>query len=90
VPAGASQALFAWEAAQKKDQASFDEAFTKSVAHYRRNLSWARIAEDWIATHQSVVGLAARRLGMRLPELPPELDAAVITPESLGLSRKRK
>jgi hypothetical protein len=39
----------------------------------------------WVAVHCSVVGLAAMRLGLRLPELTPDLDAMLITRASLGL-----
>jgi hypothetical protein len=76
----------AWDAARRKDQAAFNVSLVKSLEHFDANPGFRPIAENWIATHQSVVALAARRLGLALPELPPKLEAVLLTRESLGLS----
>jgi hypothetical protein len=76
----------AWDAARQKDQSAFDATFVKSVQHFAKNFRGGMIAIEWVAPHQSVVGLAAMRLGMKLPELPPKLDALIMTRRSLGLS----
>ena len=79
----------AWEAARKGDQEAFNAAFLKSLEHFESNFKptgdfYAPM--HWIAPHHSVVGLAAMRLGMELPELSPMQDAVVIRRESLGLA----
>jgi hypothetical protein len=88
--AGTKLLFEAWDAARNEDQHGFEVAFVKSLEHFSANYVLGMIAIEWIAPHHSVVGLAARRLGVKLPKLPPELDAVVITPESLGLSRKAR
>lgn len=76
----------AWEAARNKDQSAFSIAFTKSLEHFASTEGTGVIAIEWIAPHHSVVGLAARRYGMRWPELPPKLEAVLLSPESLGIA----
>jgi hypothetical protein len=78
----------AWEAIRSGDQEAFDRAFVKSLEHFASNYGSGPKPIDWIASHQSVVGLVATRFGLKLPDLPPKLDAVVITRESLGLSRQ--
>jgi hypothetical protein len=57
----------AWEAARNKEQSAFDAAFrNRSILPARTQLAAPRRFTD---AHHSVVGLAARRLGMNL--LPP-------------------
>jgi hypothetical protein len=75
----------AWDAARRGDQPAFAAALTRSLEHFAANDGSGPIAEDWIATDQSVVVLAARRLGLRLPAVPSWLEALLITRDSLGL-----
>ncbi len=76
----------AWEAARAGNQALFDEAFMKSLAQFVATAPRTPSPPTcWVAVHSSVVGLAAKRLGLELPELPPELDAVLMTRASLGL-----
>lgn len=76
----------AWDAARNKNQAAFDETFIKSLEHFASTEGTGVIATDWVAPHHSVVGLAARRYGMKWPELPPKLEAVLLSPESLGIA----
>lgn len=80
----------AWDAARKGDQAGFEEALVKSLEHFSANYGSGPVAIDWVATHQSVVAMAAKRLGMKLPKLPPKLDAVLMTRESLRLPSSPK
>lgn len=76
----------AWKAARAGDQASFDQAFIQSLEEFVLcHGGKGSRPMQWVATHQSVVGLAAMRLGLRLPELSQELDARVMTRASLGI-----
>lgn len=79
----------AWCAARSGDQAGFDKFLTKSLKHFVSNLESIAPPHYWVALHASNVCAASRRLGMKLPELPPELQAALMTRESLGLSPSR-
>jgi hypothetical protein len=79
----------AWEAARDGNQPAFEEAFLKALKHYRANFVVEREPPlYWIALHHSVVGMAAERLGMKLPELSEEFDAVLVTRKSLGLPVK--
>lgn len=77
----------AWEAAMNKDQKAFDKAFKESVAYFVK-----AEAEDvpnicfWVALDQSIVWLIAERNGLSFPELPEELDAAVVRRQTIGLA----
>lgn len=75
----------AWEAARAGDQSAFDEGFVKCLAHFAAVACKGPTPIHWVATHQSVIALAASRLGIKLPNLPPKLDALVMTRASLGL-----
>ncbi len=75
----------AWEAARAGNQTVFEEAFVMSLAHFTALAGSGPTPIHWVATHQSVIGLAAMRLGVALPRLPQKLDALVITRASLGL-----
>ena len=75
----------AWKAARAGDQASFAEGFVKSLAHFAATPGRKLAPLYWVATHCSVVGLAAMRVGLDLPQLPPNLEALVMTRASLGL-----
>ncbi|HUE72723.1 MAG TPA: hypothetical protein VMP01_17690 [Pirellulaceae bacterium] len=82
-----SRLLFkAWEAARAGDQSAFDKAFRESLEHFDSTYYTASTVVEWIAQHQSVVWLAAKRLGLKFPPLPERLAAMIITRESLGLS----
>jgi hypothetical protein len=80
----------AWEAAREGNQAAFEGAFLKSLEHFMKSYGSGLLAREWIAEHQSVMAMAAQRLGMKLPKLPPELEPVVMTRQSLEFSKKRK
>jgi hypothetical protein len=80
----------AWDAARSGNQTAFNDAFVKAMKHFDSlfddkspNL---RSPMFWIAQHHSIVALAARRKGMKLPELTPRQNAFLVSRESLGLS----
>ena len=76
--------LDAWNAVIAQDQAAFEKAFIKSLKQEaRRKIDGGIFAA--LTPYHSVVAMAARRLGMTLPELEPKLDARIILPEKLGL-----
>jgi len=84
-PLERTRLLFAaWDAAKQKDQPAFEEAIVKSLKHYEKRYGKGRIARYWIAQHQSVVIMAARRLKLKQPELPEELRARIICPETIA------
>ncbi len=77
----------AWEAAVAKDQKAFDKAFKDSVAYYVKSET-----QDvpnvcfWVALDPSIVWLIAEHNGLKFPELPEELDAAVVRRQTIGLA----
>lgn len=75
----------AWNAARTGNQAGFEEWLVKSLEHFVANIPPNPIPLDAVALHSSVVCAAGRRLGMKLPALPPKLEAVLMTRESLGL-----
>jgi hypothetical protein len=75
----------AWEAAQDGNQAGFDKAMKQSMELFDSTYTDAQTIVEWVAQHQSVVALAAQRLGMKPPTLPDRLAAMLLTPESLGM-----
>jgi len=77
----------AWEAAVARDQKAFDKALKASVSHFLKvdaqnvpNVSF------WVALHQSIVWLIAERNGLTFPELPEQVDAAVVRRQTIGLA----
>lgn len=80
----------AWNAAREGNQAEFDGFLEKSLRHFLDNVPPKPIPLRWVAMHPSVVCAAGRRLGMKRPDLPPELAAALMTRETLGLVRSSK
>lgn len=80
------QLLALWEAAMAADQKAFDKALAKAVKHFLKY-----DAEDvpnfnfWVALHPSFVWLVAERNGLQFPDLPEELDAAVVRRQTIGL-----
>ena len=75
----------AWDAACRGDQSEFNESFLKSVEAFAGRRREHDYPLDYIAVFQSTVGMAAKRIGMANPELPPELQAFVMTRKSIGL-----
>lgn len=77
-----------WEAAQAGEQVAFAEALIRSLEHFaavpRLDPADARIG-DRLALPQTAISLAAGCRGLRVPALPPELSAFLITRRSLGL-----
>jgi hypothetical protein len=77
----------AWEAARGGDQKVFDKSFQSSVQQFLKS-----DAEDapnpyfWVAVRQSFVWLLAERNGLAFPELPVQLDAAVVRRQTIGLA----
>ena len=79
----------AWQAARSGNQLAFNKAMTASLEHFIANRHACGTGmTDWIAHHQSVVCLAAKRLGLQLPPLPEKLAALIVTRESLGFDSK--
>lgn len=80
----------AWEAARARDQAAFNKAIKESLKHFDGSYFAPRLHSmiDWIAEHQTVIVLAAMRLGLKFPDLPERLAAMIVTRESLGLEPK--
>ena len=75
----------AWNAARCGNQEEFNLHFRKSVKQFASNFKSGMIPIEWIAQHQSVVAMAAQLQGMCIPALPLELNAFVMTRESIGL-----
>lgn len=74
----------AWDAARNQDQPAFQTAITKSLDHFEKKYGRGPVAEDWIAKHQSIVIMAARRLGLKPPQLTERQQARIICPESIA------
>lgn len=76
-----------WEAALAKDQKAFDKALKDSVSHFLKV-----DAEDvpnpifWVALHPSFIWLLAERNGLTFPELPEQIDAAIVRRQTIGLA----
>lgn len=77
----------AWEAAYGTDQATFDKAFSASVKrHVTHDMDdGTSNARGWLAVFQSIIWFIAERNGLRFPQLPEQLDAAVLRRETIGL-----
>lgn len=79
--------LTAWESAMAKDRKAFDKALKESVKHFLKH-----DAEDvpnvnfWVALHPSFVWLVAERNGLAFPDLPEEVDAAIVRRQTIGLA----
>lgn len=76
----------AWDAARKKDQKGFESALLKSVEDFRKRQDEEVILLEILPVPQAIVLAAARKLGMQLPDYPPEIAAYLPTPESVGMS----
>jgi hypothetical protein len=76
-----------WEAALAKDQKAFNKALKDSVSHFLKS-----DAEDvpnvtfWVALHPSFIWLLAERNGLAFPELPEQIDAAIVRRQTIGLA----
>jgi hypothetical protein len=76
-----------WEAALTKDQKSFNKALKDSVSYFLKV-----DAEDvpnpnfWVALHPSIIWLMAERNGLAYPELPEQIDAAIVRRQTIGLA----
>lgn len=80
-----------WQAGQRGTQEEFDQALRESLQHYQtrtRPSLDATFAGEWIAWPQNAICLAAMQLGKKLPALPENLSALLVTRESLGLKSK--
>ncbi|MGC3961525.1 MAG: hypothetical protein QM813_27450 [Verrucomicrobiota bacterium] len=69
----------AWEAAYGMDQKSFDKVFSESVKRFVSHDVDEGTGDPslWLAKHQSIVWFVAERNGLKFPQLPEKLDAAV-------------
>jgi hypothetical protein len=72
-----------WNSARRRDQTAFSDCIIQSLEHFAATFGHGPIPVDWVALPQSVVVLAARRFGMRLPHLSPKLEALLLSPESI-------
>ena len=76
-----------WEATLAKDQKAFNKALKDSVSHFLKH-----DAEDvpnfnyWVALHPSFLWLMAERDGLTFPELPEQIDAAIVRRQTIGLA----
>ncbi len=77
----------AWQAAIAKDQKAFDKALKEAVAHFLKvDAQNVPNVNFWVALHPSITWLIAERNGLQFPELPEELDAAVVRRQTIGLA----
>lgn len=77
----------AWEAALARDQKAFNKALKDSVSQFLK--SDAKDVPNpnfWVAVRQSFVWLLAERNGLTYPELPEQIDAAIIRRQTIGLA----
>lgn len=74
----------AWDAARRGDREGFSKAFVDSVRFFKKKFGKGHTPIEWVSCHDSVVLLAARRLGMKQPDLPVEYQAVLVTPESIA------
>jgi hypothetical protein len=74
----------AWRAASIGDQTAFNKGFKDSMQHFAKKYHEAQMVTDWIAQHQSVIWLIAKKQGLTFPPLSEKLAAMVISRESLG------
>lgn len=77
-----------WDAVLARDQANFNQAIMQSLEHFasiRKDPKCGKLAEH-LATHQSMVCLAAGHFGLSLPDLSPQIAYPLITCRSLGLT----
>lgn len=76
-----------WEATMAKDQKRFDKALKGSVQHFLKvgaqNLPNPNL---WVARDQSCLWLVAERNGLKFPELPEQIDAAIVRRQTIGLA----
>jgi hypothetical protein len=76
-----------WEAALAKDQKAFDKSLKDSVTYFLK-----AEAEDvpnmcfWVALRSSFMWLLAERNGLAFPELPGQIDAAIVRRQTIGLA----
>lgn len=75
--------LQAWQAAVAGDEKEFTVILKKSLQHFLETRSFVPSPEDYLAVHQSTVVAAARTLGMTPLALPPELEALLLTQETI-------
>ena len=74
-----------WKAGVAEDQEQFSSKFIDSLKLESKRKRHFSIEFDQIFSHHSVVAMAARYLGLVLPELPAKLAAGIVLPEKLGL-----
>jgi hypothetical protein len=76
-----------WEAAQSRDQAAFDKSLKEAVAYFlKADARDVANVNFWVALHPSFVWLIAERNGLRFPDLPERLEAAVVRRQTIGLA----
>ena len=76
-----------WQATVAKDQKAFDKALKASVTHFLKvDAQNVPNVNYWVALHPSFVWLVAERNGLVFPELPEQVDAAVVRRQTIGLA----
>jgi hypothetical protein len=76
-----------WEATLAKDQKAFDKALRDSVQHFLKvHAQNVPNVTFWVALHPSIIWLMAERDGLEFPELPEEIDAAIVRRQTIGLA----
>jgi hypothetical protein len=77
----------AWEAAVGKDQKAFNKALKDSVSHFLKvDAKDVPNPNFWVALHPSFVWLLAERNGLSFPDLPDQIDAAIVRRQTIGMA----
>ena len=74
----------------ERDEGEFARAIQKCVEHHKRKPKPdpdAFFMEDWLPLHANVVYLVGLKLGLERPEYPDQIQAYLMTPESVGFGR---
>ncbi len=75
-----------WESVLARDQAAFDRCIVESVLQWQRSYDgYCAHPQNCIAEDASAILAAGRRLGLKMPELEPEIAARLLTRESIRL-----
>ena len=75
----------AWNAVVSGDRPLFVSTLVQSLALFEAVEGYRSMPINWIAMHSSVIALAAQRSGMAPIQLPPRLEALLLTRSSLAL-----
>jgi hypothetical protein len=76
-----------WESALVKDPKAFNKALKDSMSHFLK-VDAQNVPNPffWVALHPSIIWLMAERNGLAYPELPEQIDAAIVRRQTIGLA----